>query len=191
MAVWVARELSKSTARLSQGTAHDTSRDRILEIICSRRKEPVAQHLAEVLRQVDHRGSDVRLDSGLVPHIRQDVPYPVFCWKWRSVAAYAWKQVQHINLLEFIAVLNYIRGLVLNTRMHGFRLIHILDRRVAAGVIARGRSSSKRLNRLSRRFMAYELASDLYLLPLWTISGWMPADAGSRLHAPTTPRDDG
>ena len=98
--------------------------------------------------------------------------------------AYPWTTQQHINVLEFISVLNYIRKLAGSTRVFGRRLIHILDSRVTAGVLARGRSSSRRLNRPCRRLTAYVLGMDVYLMPLWTISQWMAADTGSRMHTP-------
>ena len=62
---------------------------------------------------------------------------------------------------------------------HGRGIFHILDSLVAAGVLAKGRSSSKRLNRPARRAMAWLLAADRYVVPLWTISKWNFADGAS------------
>ena len=101
--------------------------------------------------------------------------------------AYKWRTTHHINILEFTSVLNYFRKKFRSAFSHGFRYLHIVDSRVTAGVLAKGRSSSKRLNRPCRRLAAYLLAADGYVLPLWTISRWMAADRGSRLYA----KDDG
>ena len=56
----------------------------------------------------------------------------------------------------------------------------VLDSKVAANAIAKGRSSSRRLNRQLRRLLAVVLASDQYPLVLWTISKWNFADKPSR-----------
>ena len=83
--------------------------------------------------------------------------------------------------LEFAAFLNYVRSQVTSTRFHHRRFFHIFDSRVVACIAAKGRSSSKLLNRLCRRYAALALASDCYVLTLWTISSWNRADLGSRL----------
>ena len=165
------------------GSALEQAHVRVWDLVEKLRQDPMKEHLKMLIRLIDHRGSDVRLETGTVAVTRQDIPYPAFCWKWRCVMAYPWRQTQHINLLEFISLLNYLRHLVTSAKCHGFRMVHILDSRVVAGVVSRGRSSSKRLNRICRRFAGYALASDCYLLPLWTISRWMPADCGSRLYS--------
>ena len=56
----------------------------------------------------------------------------------------------------------------------------ILDSKVARSVLAKGRSSSRRLNRLCRRLMGLVVAADLYPLVLWSISRWNFADKSSR-----------
>ena len=67
------------------------------------------------------------------------------------------------------------------------RAFHIFDSRVCSCVIAKGRSSSKVLNRPLRRYCASALASDSCILPLWIISSWDFSDSGSRI----CPRDSG
>ena len=154
-------------------------------------KRSELDHLKSLLAYVDHRGSDVRLELGTVAVIRQDLPYPTCGWQWESVMAYQWTNTGHINLLEFISLLNYVRNKVLNARMHGQRCLHVLDSRVTAGIVAKGRSSSKRLNRVARRLAGYSLAADIYIMPIWTISRWMPCDAGSRLFTPRRNNNEG
>ena len=60
------------------------------------------------------------------------------------------------------------------------RAMHIFDSRVCSCVVAKGRSSSKALNRSLRRYAGYSLAMDVQLVPLWTVSGWNFCDQGSR-----------
>ena len=116
----------------------------------------------------------------LVDGCRQEVPYPAMCWQWRSIQSYPWKHPQHINALELTAFLNFVRKRVGSKDFHHKRFFHIFDSRVSACVAAKGRSSSKVLNRLCRRFAAFAIAADVLVLTLWTVSGWNHADAASR-----------
>ena len=63
---------------------------------------------------------------------------------------------------------------------------HIVDSMVVAAVMTKGRSSSKVPNRTLRRMCGVVVAADLYILPLWTLSGRNFADAGSRMFGLTT-----
>ena len=69
------------------------------------------------------------------------------------------------------------------------RLFHVVDSMVTSSVLAKGRSSSRVLNRILRRICALVLAADLYVLPLWTISGWNFSDSGSRYIRTAKSRD--
>ena len=129
----------------------------------------------------DHRGSDVKLEPQVaVQESRQIYPYPTFIWEWKSVQAYPWSVQGHINVLEFTAFLNYVKLLAEDTAVHGHRFLHVFDSRVASCVIAKGRSSSRMLNRPCRCVASFLLACDLYVLSVWTISAWNHADAASR-----------
>ena len=108
------------------------------------------------------------------------MPYPAPAWDWQCLQSYKWSTPQHINVLELIAYFNYI-WLFANDPYHSsLRLFHVLDSRVSSCVIARGRSSSRILNRALRRSAAVLLGGDLYALPLWTISSRNYSDFGSR-----------
>ena len=89
----------------------------------------------------------------------------------------------HINVLELTAFLNYMRSRAGSVDFHGKRIFNVFDSRVAACVVAKGRSSSKVLNRVCRRVMALSLATNTYVITLWTISKWQYSDAASRLHS--------
>ena len=90
----------------------------------------------------------------------------------------------HINVLELIAFYNFVRACVRKVDNHNCRILHVLDSRVVSCVLAKGRSSSVKLNRVLRRVNALMLASDVYLFPLWTVSGWNFADHGTRALCP-------
>ena len=142
-------------------------------------------HLHTLLKLGDFRGTDVCLShQTLLDPSRQVVPYPAFAWKWKTSQSYSWRQSQHINALEFTALLNYIRDIVSRPEVHSSRLFHVLDSRVSSCIVAKGRSSSRLLNRLCRRLAAFSLAADLYIMPLWTISKWNFSDAASRQVVP-------
>ena len=141
----------------------------------------------ELLYAVDLRGSDVRLETSTVLNAtRQTMPYPAFGWSWEVVQKYKWASTQHINVFELIACFNYFRAVACRKGFSSQRIIHIVDSMVAAAVITKGRSSSKVLNRTLRRICAVVVAADIYVLPLWTLSDWNFADAGSRMYRPPT-----
>ena len=144
-----------------------------------------AEHLKGMIKFIEFKGSDVRLETGsLLEGSRQPVPYPAPIWDWKVVQSYPWRQTQHINVLELIAFLNYLQLHVHDASNHSKRLIHILDSRVSSSVVAKGRSSSKMLNRILRRLTGLLLGADSYVYPLWTISSWNFADIPSRGHRP-------
>ena len=143
------------------------------------------EHMLHLLQFGDFRGSEVSLRDGTVHDgSRQVIPYPAMVWAWRSEQAYKWHSPHHINVLELIAFFNYLRCCVLKVDNHSCRLLHVLDSRVVSCVLAKGRSSSSKLNRVLRRLSALMLASDVYVFPLWTVSGWDFADFGTRALCP-------
>ncbi|CAK0803465.1 unnamed protein product [Prorocentrum cordatum] len=180
---WVRFALSSSTARLRRISGLSDAAAAISKQLASIQQGDELAHLRSLLRQADYKGSDVRLVTGeLVDGCRQELPYPAIAWDWRTVQAYPWQQHHHINVLEVVAYLTYLRLLSESALFHGVRYFHIFDSKVVACVVAKGRSSSRVLNRVCRRQLALTLATDTYVLTLWTISQWNFADAASRLH---------
>ena len=183
--LWILRCLRHSTRGLSKrGCAEEAA-----QVVASMLKSAVVgkevERLKTMLNFIDFKGSDVRLDTGsLLKGSCQPVPYPAPVWDWQVVQSYPWAQTQHINVLELIAFLNYVRLHVHEPSNHSKRLIHILDSRVSSSVIAKGRSSSRMLNRILRRLAGLLLGADSYVYPLWTISSWNFADIPSRGHRP-------
>ncbi|CAE7290874.1 unnamed protein product [Symbiodinium sp. CCMP2592] len=66
------------------------------------------------------------------------------------------------------------------------RFFCIVDSLVTFYVLGKGRSSSKRLNRICRRITAISLATGLIPITLWTISKWNFSDGASRPHLLTS-----
>ena len=111
-----------------------------------------------------------------------EVPYLAMRWGWKTILAFPWKEDGHINELELNAVAVYLKRRSRSQLRHGKRYFHVLDSMVTRGYLAKGRSSSRRLNQVLRRCTALLIASDGYMFPLWTISRWNFADKPSRLY---------
>jgi hypothetical protein len=139
------------------------------------------EHLRAMVLKAHHRGTDVRLSTGeALAENRQEYPYPAYRWLWKTQMSWPWRHEQHINILEMAAFLTHSRRRARMSQCRGKRYLHIVDSKVTANVVAKGRSSSRRLNRLARRLMAVDLATDCYPLVLWTISDWNFSDEASR-----------
>ncbi|CAK0812349.1 unnamed protein product [Prorocentrum cordatum] len=99
------------------------------------------------LRIASRGGADVRLDlqapfrakawprSGLQSNL----------WTWPIGHGFPWKQEAHINELEAGAAVNAVKWRARTTARFGTRYLHLLDSQVAASVLAKGRSSARRL----------------------------------------------
>ena len=94
--------------------------------------------------------------------------------------SWKWVHAQRINMLEVQAAFAFLRRRAQDADGASLRQLTVLDSKVATNVLAKGRSSSRRLNRLCRRVMALCMAADLYPLVLWTVSRWNSADKPSR-----------
>ena len=170
---WILNKLLLSTKHLTKSDILDVVLPALTNLINSLSKGNEKEHLHSLLRLADFRGSDVRLlTETLVDGSRQHIPYPAPIWRWECVQSYPWGEKQHINILEFIVFLIYFRTCCSSIQFHSKRAFHVFDSRVCSCVIAKGRSSSKVLNRPLRRYCAFSLAADTYVLPVWTIGSW-------------------
>ena len=70
-----------------------------------------------------------------------------------------------------------------STASLGSRLCCLVDSQVAISVAAKGRSTSKVLNKLLKRMNSYCLAADLHPFYVYVRSQHNPADAPSRIAA--------
>ena len=177
---WVREELRKATKRLADTVVSHEASDALCKMLRTMAPGSEARHLHELIRFADHRGSEIRvaLWSGAADQL---FPYPAFAWKWKTVQSYAWHHDQHINILEFTAFFNYLRSLANKKHLQHMRLFHVFDSKVVCGVLGKGRSPSRRMNRCCRRLLPLLLGMDWYVMTLWTISGWEYADRASRI----------
>jgi len=136
--------------------------------------------------QADFRGAAVRMDGREVlgRKMRPMVAFPTHDFSWVTKHAYGWRHPQHITLLEAHATLLWIRRRARDPTRHGFAFLHILDSWACLGGLAKGRSSSWRLNRVLRRIGALKVAAGLRQFLAWTSSALMPMDEASRRRQP-------
>eukprot|EP00435_Cladocopium_sp_Y103_P043576 s1827_g12.t1 len=162
-----ALEKKGQSARLSE-ELHDEKR------LCSKL-------VAAFIRRQEYRGSDVRLDIGALyrPDSFPRGAISPYRWVWHKAHSFPYTVSEHINILE-------LRSLVhteWRPRRHQFgdcRAMHLTDSQVALAVGVKGRSSSRALNRLLRKFAALQVAGGLWPLLAYVESGQNPADGPSR-----------
>ena len=85
--LWIRRALLSSAKGLARPGLAAAAAVSVFNIIETARDRSVSEHLRDLYQLVDHRGSDVRLDSGdILESAAQAVPYPAPIWDWRTVA---------------------------------------------------------------------------------------------------------
>ena len=134
------------------------------------------------LRRVELRGSDIRLDTGSLfrPDCCPRASVDPLKWEWRHCRAFKWKRSEHINLLEMKAALHAIQWRGRRSAYRDFRTMLLIDNQSVLAVIAKGRSSSRKVNLLLRRLAALCCALNVYLLVCWVDTADNPADEASR-----------
>jgi hypothetical protein len=89
-------------------------------------------------------------------------------------------EADHINAQELRVFVSLIVRRCRSAANAGRRIVALLDNLAATGAAAKGRSSSRRMNRLLRRLGAFLMAADVYIAPKYVPSGVNPADPPSR-----------
>ena len=138
------------------------------------------------IRRADFRGAAVRMDDiAAMPRVMRPLT-PLDCspYEWSCRHRYPWTHQQHMNLLEIQAYLLWCRKRSREVSRARRCQGHVLDSYVSCGAIAKGRSSSRRINRLLRRVGATKVAGAMRDFILWTDSASMPMDADSRYWEP-------
>ena len=134
------------------------------------------------LRRMEFRGSDVRLDLGMFyrPDVAPRTSIDPSRWSWSVAHSYPFRQAEHINVLELRAILHTLEWRARTATFHSCRFLHLSDSQVCLSVLNKGRSSSRKLNRLLRRISALCLALNVLPLWAWVESRLNPADEPSR-----------
>ena len=110
------------------------------------------------------------------------------CLEWRVVSSYHMRQTSHISLQECRAVRKEVMRLAADPDQHGKVFVFLNDSRVVVGAMAKGRSSSFKLNGLLRGMLPHLLFSDMALALLWIETCANLADHPSRFRPLPPPR---
>lgn len=86
----------------------------------------------------------------------------------------------HINALELAAILDLCRKLARKKEDHDKRRLLLVDNQSVLSIIARGRTSSARMQGPLTRLAAVLLATGMTLVLGWVQSALNPADGPSR-----------
>jgi len=105
-------------------------------------------------------------------------------WQWRTVVRSRWKTKEHINVLEARAYVGSLRWRARRETSIGSRFVHLLDSTVTISAMAKGRSSSRRLQRPLRQASAVILATGFSPVLGFVRSHRNPADKPSRAGPP-------
>ena len=140
------------------------------------------QLVAKILAQCSYRGTDVHLDT--LTFYRPDrlpiSPIDARQWVWKISKGWAWKKTNHINILEMEALYHTIKFRAKGGRILHRKFLHLVDSQVVLGIVAKGRSSSLRLQRSLHKYNLLVLALHCYPVLGWVVSALNPADAPSR-----------
>eukprot|EP00438_Fugacium_kawagutii_P014155 Skav213268 [mRNA] locus=scaffold2944:31681:35312:+ [translate_table: standard] len=119
--------------------------------------------VAAFIRRQEFRGSDVRLDLGSLyrPDSFPRGSVQVNRWKWHVATSYPFRVSEHINSLELRALVHGLEWRCRRAHFGDCRALHLTDSQVALAVAVKGRSSSRLLNRLLKRYAALQVAAGL------------------------------
>eukprot|EP00438_Fugacium_kawagutii_P036422 Skav236207 [mRNA] locus=scaffold98:76671:78275:- [translate_table: standard] len=141
-----------------------------------------SQLVSAYIRRQEYRGSDVRLDVGSLyrPDAWPRATLNPGKWRWHTAHSYPFHRQEHINILELRTIVHTLEWRLRSSHYGDCRSLHLSDSQVALAVAIKGRSSSRVLNRLLRRYAALQVAGGVHPLLAWIESELNPADAPSR-----------
>jgi hypothetical protein len=149
--------------------------------LCPRVDNYVKALTLECWRRSTHRGGELRasLETGSSLKRWPLAAVDSSLWDWTVALSFA-QNNQHINLLEMRASLAALKWRIRTFPESHAIFFHLVDSLVNLAAIAKGRSSSRLLNGILRRYNALLLAANLHPLCGYLRSADNPADAPSR-----------
>ncbi|CAE7224096.1 unnamed protein product [Symbiodinium sp. CCMP2592] len=150
----------------------------------------------ELWRQSEIKGEAVRIDRGLESELSDSVPKvpSVFastvgeCLPWHVVASYTFRETSHVNLQELRAWRREMCRIAASGGHRNCIIVALNDSRVVVGAVAKGRSSSVRLNNLLRGALPHLILGGVSGAVLWIETAANPADHPSRFRPLPAPR---
>ncbi|CAE8625209.1 unnamed protein product, partial [Polarella glacialis] len=131
------------------------------------------------------KGSDVKMTSGGTegPDVWPRKAIPSKLWRWRTICSWRFKHLhgpEHINVLELRAFLTSLRWRLRKKGGIAKRFFHLLDSQVNLGILAKGRTSSRKLSPVLRQISALLLAANMLPICAYVNTHDNPADKPSR-----------
>eukprot|EP00435_Cladocopium_sp_Y103_P009408 s1897_g2.t1 len=138
------------------------------------------------LRRQEFKGSDVRLDISALyrPDSFPRGSVEPSRWIWHRSHSFPFKDKDHINILELRSLVHTFEWRIRNHTFGDCRALHLCDSQVALAVATKGRSSSRSLNRILRKFAALQVGAGVWPLLAYIESAMNPADGPSREYEP-------
>ena len=132
---------------------------------------------------MSHKGEDVLISAsgaqGSAQPLRAQITPKL--WIWREIVGWKWRQgSEHINIRELRALLTSVRWRLFRRHDRASRALHLVDNLVVLHVVSRGRSSSRRVQRVLNKLNVLLLGSGLHLMVGYVRSADNPADKPSR-----------
>ena len=164
---------------------------------------PLAGETAAFLySRAETRGACLRLDGDhpaamterMIP-IDDEVNKLVAALPWCVSASYTFRHTHHVNLQEARAVKREVRNFVSTEVRSPVRQLFVNDSQVTVAALAKGRSSSFKLNGVLRSMLPCLMVSGFVPSLIWIGTHHNPADGPSRLRCdelrPSLPRRAG
>ena len=148
----------------------------------------VPKHVIEKLYEIsEQRGAHVRLDGGRPgdeDHLKlsgrsSEVGLLALSLPWTVRAQYRFRHISHINLQEARALVRELKEESKHTR-NPIRQVILTDSMVCLGAVAKGRSSSFRLNGVLRCLLPYLVSGRITIALIWIPTDMNPSDDPSR-----------
>ncbi|CAE7719402.1 unnamed protein product [Symbiodinium sp. CCMP2592] len=155
-----------------------------------------AELAQELWRQSEVRGEAVRLDRGMGPDLSWDVPKEASVFAstiaesmdWRVTGSYSFRQTSHVNLQELRALRREIIRMARAPEHRNSIVVALNDSRVVCGCVAKGRSSSYKLNGMLRGLLPHLVMGKITISILWVETSSNYADHPSRFRDLPPPR---
>jgi site-specific DNA-cytosine methylase len=148
-------------------------------------RQPSLELVKRLLLCSSFKGSDVKLtpDSLDSPSIWPRKPVPSNLWLWKTIGSWRFSHTfgkEHINVLEMRAFLHALQWRLRNPHNVRTRFFHLLDSQVCLGILAKGRTASRKMTPVMRRVSALLLVSGCVAFSGWVQTECNPADKPSR-----------
>ena len=101
-------------------------------------------------------------------------------WRWATICGWKWQSSipEHINKLELKAVYTALKWRVARQRLRHSRVLRLVDSMLSLQFFNKGRSSSHKLRRITKKCCTLLVASRLFLVLSYIDTKQNPAETG-------------